>query len=50
MIGTPHEHGVTTFAVCHGHHRAVLVELTGQDFDRLLVTVHDADGVVAQLS
>ena len=49
MIGTLHDHGVTTFAVCHGHHRGVLVELTGQDFDRLLFTLDNADDVVEQL-
>lgn len=50
MIGTLRDHGVTTFAVCHGHRRAVLVELSGQEFDRLLVTTDDADDVVSRLS
>jgi len=49
MIGTLHDHGAKTFAVCHGRHRAVLIELSGQAFDRLLVTVDDVDEVLAQL-
>ena len=50
MIGTLRDHGVTTFAVCHGHHRAVLIELSGQTFDRLLITVDDVDEVVSRLT
>ena len=49
MIGTLHDHGVSTFAVCHGHRPAVLIELEGQTFDRLLVTVDNVDQVVDEL-
>ena len=49
MIGTLHYHGAKTFAVCHGHHRGVVIDLSGQDFERLLISVENADEVVAQL-
>src|SRR4051794_9509048 len=39
MIGTWHSPAGTTFAVCHGHRPAVIIDLTGQPYDRLVVTV-----------
>lgn len=39
-----------TFAVCHGRRPAVVVELTGQRYDRIVVTVENPDEVVARLA
>jgi hypothetical protein len=40
----------STFAMCRGRGPAVLIDLSGQPFDRLLVTVDDPDTVVARLA
>jgi hypothetical protein len=38
------------FAAVHGSGRGVVVELVGQEFDRLVVTVADPEGTVAGLT
>ena len=38
------------FAVVHGQAPAVIVELAGADYGRLVVTTPDADGVAAEIS
>lgn len=48
-VGTWRKPGAATFAVCHGRRPAVVLELTGAHFDRLVVTVDDPEGTVAQL-
>ena len=50
MIGTLRDHGVTTFAECHGHRPGVLIELKSQDFDRLLISLDDAEHIVDELA
>jgi hypothetical protein len=50
MVGTYREHGKITFAVCHGRHPAVVIDLTGHELSRIVVTVDDPDRIVAQLS
>jgi hypothetical protein len=50
MAGTFTDRGTTTFAMCRGHGPAVLIELSGQAFDRLLVTVDDPAAIIAQLT
>jgi hypothetical protein len=37
------------FAVVHGRERAVVVELEGANYTRILVTTPDADNVVAEI-
>jgi hypothetical protein len=39
-----------TFAVCHGRRPAVVLELTGQRYDRIVVTVENPEEVVAGLT
>ena len=49
MVGTWRDEERVTFAVCHGRRPAVVVELTGQRYDRIVVTVENPDEVVARL-
>jgi hypothetical protein len=49
-IGTFRDASGTTFAVCHGHAPAVVLELTGTSFDRIVATVDDPEQVVQILS
>ena len=42
MVGTWWDGEKVTFAVCHGRRPAVVVELTGQCYDRIVVTVEKA--------
>jgi hypothetical protein len=41
--------GFHDFVAVYGNHAGVVVELTGQRFDRLVVSADDPDSVVAQL-
>jgi hypothetical protein len=50
MVGTWRGADGTTFAVCHGAKPAVVIELTGQRFDRIVVTVDDPENAVSGLS
>ena len=49
MVGTWRASGSLTFAACHGHRPAVVVNLTGQPFDRLVVTVDDPEETLKRL-
>ena len=50
MVGTWRDQERVTFAVCHGRRPAVVLELTGQRYDRIVVTVENPDEVVARLA
>jgi len=50
MVGTWRESGSVTFAACHGHRPAVVVELAGQAYDRVIVTIEDPEETVERLS
>jgi hypothetical protein len=50
MAGMFTDHGTRTFAICRGRRPAVVIDLSGQSFDRLLVTVDDPDAAVASLA
>lgn len=50
MVGTWRDRDRITFAVCHGRRPAVVLELTGQHYDRIVVTVDNPDEVVASLT
>ena len=50
MVGTWRDGEKVTFAVCHGRRAAVVLELTGQHYDRIVVTVDNPDEVVASLT
>ncbi len=50
MVGTWRDRDRITFAVCHGRRPAVVLDLTGQRYDRIVVTVDQPDEVVASLA
>jgi hypothetical protein len=49
MVGTVRHSGSVTFAVCHGRRPAVVLDLAGQSYDRLVVTVDNPDDIVSRL-
>ena len=49
MVGTWREPGSVTFAACHGHRPAVVIDLTGQAYDRVVVTVDNPEETVERL-
>jgi hypothetical protein len=49
MVGTVRDHEFVTFAVCHARRPAVVIDLTGQPYDRLVITLDDADVVAARI-
>ncbi|HEY7859612.1 MAG TPA: hypothetical protein VIC82_14030 [Candidatus Nanopelagicales bacterium] len=49
-VGTWRDQGSKTFAVCHGRRPAVVIELKGEAYDRLVVTLDDAEQIVAALA
>jgi hypothetical protein len=50
MVGTWRDKERVTFAVCHGRRPAVVLELTGQHYDRFVVTVENPGEVAAALA
>ena len=50
LVGTWRSRDTVTFAVCHGRRPAVVLELTGQPYDRIVVTVENPDEVIADLT
>jgi len=50
MVGTWRDHEIVTFAVCHGRRPAVVIDLTDQVYDRLVITVDDPDEAIARLN
>lgn len=49
LVGTYRQAHRTTFAVCHGERPAVVLDLTGQPYDRIVVTVDNPDEALPQL-
>lgn len=50
MVGTYRSRDRTTFAACHHHRPAVVLDLTDAAFDRVVVTVDHPEVAVATLS
>lgn len=50
MVGTWRASDMVTFAACHGRKPAVVLDLTGQRYDRIVATVDDPAAVVAGLT
>jgi hypothetical protein len=50
MVGTWRSADGITFAVCHGHGTAIVIDLTGQHYDRVVMTVENPDDATARLS
>jgi hypothetical protein len=49
MLGRLAHQGTVTFVVCRGHLPAVVIDLSGQAFDRLLLTIADPDAAIVGL-
>jgi hypothetical protein len=50
MVGTWIGREGKTFAVCHGSGRAIVIELTGHDYDRIVMTVGNPEELMTRLS
>jgi hypothetical protein len=50
MAGTWISRQGSTFAVCHGRGPAIVIELTGQHVDRIVMTVDNPEEAVTELS
>ena len=48
-VGTRRGRFGKDFAVVHGHERAVVVDLSGAEYGRLVVTTPDAESVAAEI-
>ncbi|QGH69807.1 hypothetical protein [Pseudactinotalea sp. HY158] len=49
LVGTFREPDRTTFAVCHGQRPAIVLDVAGQPYDRIVVTVDAPDAALAAL-
>jgi hypothetical protein len=49
MAGTWRGSGAVTFAVCHGRGPAVVLDLVGASYDRIVLTVDDPEQVLTSL-
>jgi hypothetical protein len=49
MVGTIRNSGGVTFAVCRGRRPAVVLDLAGYSYDRIIVTVDNPDDIVSRL-
>jgi hypothetical protein len=50
MVGTWRDGESVTFAVCHAHRPAVVLDLADQVYDRIVVTVEDPEAAAAALT
>ena len=50
MVGTWRSGSGTTFAVCHGSGPAIVIDLAGQHYDRIVMTVDNPQEAVTSLS
>ena len=50
MVGTWVTRQSKIFAVCHGSGQAIVIELTGQDYDRIVLTVENPEELAKLLS
>ncbi len=49
MVGTFKGSEGSTLAVCHGNGPAIVIDLTGEHFDRIVVTVDNPEQVAGEL-
>jgi hypothetical protein len=49
MVGTIHDGFGLTFAVCRGHGPAVVLDLAGQPYNRIVMTVKNPSEIVRRL-
>lgn len=50
VLGTLRSGTSITFAVCRAHRPAIVIELTGQRYARLVITTDDAEALAARLA
>jgi hypothetical protein len=49
-VGSFHEDGRVTFAVCHGHHPGIVINLANTRYDSVVLTVENPEDIAARLS
>ena len=49
-IGSWHDDGRVTFAVCHGHSPGIVIDLANSRYDRVVLTVENPGDTAARLS
>jgi hypothetical protein len=49
-VGSWHDDGRVTFAVCHGHAPGIVIDLADSKYDRVVLTVENPEEIVARLS
>jgi hypothetical protein len=49
MVGTWRSQRSSTFAACHGTGPAIVIDLAGEHYDRIVVTLDDPEQVASQL-
>ncbi len=49
-VGSFHDAEHVTFAVCHGHHPGIVIDLADSKYDSVVLTIENPDEIVARLS
>jgi hypothetical protein len=49
-VGSWHDAGRVTFAVCHGHNPGIVIDLTDSKYDRVVLTVENPEEIMTRLS
>ena len=49
-VGSFHKDERVTFAVCHGHHPGIVIDLANARYDSVVLTVENPQDIVARLS
>ena len=49
-VGSFHGDERVTFAVCHGHHHGIVIDLASTRYDSVILTVENPEDIVARLS
>ena len=49
-VGSWHDDGRVTFAVCHGHNPGIVIDLANARYDSVVLTVENPEDIVARLS
>ncbi len=50
MVGSFRSNDGSTFAVCHGNGPAIVLDLTGEHYDRIVVTIDNPEQVASELA
>lgn len=49
-VGSWHDHGHVTFAVCHGRGPGIVIDLAGSKYDKVVLTIENPEDIAACLS